>query len=56
MASDSNKPKIGICQITCTNDKEANLAICRDLIETAKNGGAQVKRILHWIQIFPSDI
>ncbi len=38
----SNKHKIGICQITCTGDKEANLAVCKTLIEKAKSGGAEV--------------
>jgi hypothetical protein len=45
MASDS-KTKIAICQLTCTSNKEANLEICRNLIEKAKVGGAQVDRII----------
>lgn len=38
----SNKCKIGICQITSTHDKTANIKICIELIEKAKHNGAKV--------------
>ncbi|CAC5404188.1 NIT1 [Mytilus coruscus] len=35
-------PIIGVCQLTCTVDKDKNFQISRNLIEKAKNKGAKV--------------
>lgn len=36
------KPMIGVCQVTCTADKEKNFQVCRSLVQRAKIKGAQV--------------
>ncbi|KAL8595196.1 hypothetical protein ACOMHN_013869 [Nucella lapillus] len=36
------KSLVGVCQMTSTADKEANMAVCRSLIEEAKKRGAQM--------------
>lgn len=38
----SNKHKIAVCQLTCTEDKDKNFNICKSLIIDAKNQGAKV--------------
>lgn len=35
-------PIIGVCQLTCTVDKDKNFQISRSLIERAKSKGAKV--------------
>ena len=39
------RPMIGVCQLTCTADKEQNFQICKTLIERAKKKGAMVSEI-----------
>lgn len=34
------KPLIGVCQMTCTADKEKNFQICQSLVQRAKHKGA----------------
>ena len=41
-APGSNKHKIGICQLTCTNDKVQNFNTCKQLVEEAHQQGAKV--------------
>ena len=36
------RPKVGLVQMTCTPDKEANFVQAKSLIERAKRNGAQV--------------
>lgn len=37
-----SRHKIGICQLTCNEDKYQNFSICKALITKAKNQGAEV--------------
>ena len=36
------RPKVGLVQMMCTSDKEANFCQAKSLIERAKRNGAQV--------------
>lgn len=38
----TSKHKIGICQLTCNEDKNVNFSTCKTLITKAKEQGAEV--------------
>ena len=46
------RPVIGVCQLTCTEDKDRNFLKSKALIERCKNMGAQVCFILVYFSVY----